>query len=328
LKIGLGIIGCGLIGGKRAQAASERVKLISCFDIDSEKAKVFANTYNCKNVSSINQIIKNPEISAVIVSTRHDSLARISEQILTEGKHVFVEKPGALNAFEFSKLVQAKESFNDTKIHIGYNHRHHPSIIKALELCRTGQIGKILFLRSRYGHGGRLGYEKEWRSDKNLSGGGELIDQGSHLLDLTIAFLGEVTLEYAATPTYFWKMPVEDNAFLVVKNELGCIGFLHASCTEWKNTFSLEIYGEKGKLDISGLGGSYGTEKLTFHKMLPEMGVPKSETWEFTGQDDSWSLEFQLFINDIINNTSYSNNIESSIKVLDLISDAYKRSGR
>jgi hypothetical protein len=123
-------------------------------------------------------------------------------------------------------------------------------------------------------------------------------------------------------------MPVEDNAFLVVKNELGCIGFLHASCTEWKNTFSLEIYGETGKLDISGLGGSYGTEKLTFHKMLPEMGVPKSETWEFTGQDDSWSLEFQLFINDIINNTSYSNNIESSIKVLDLISDAYKRSGR
>jgi predicted dehydrogenase len=328
LKIGLGIIGCGLIGNKRAEALNESVELISCFDLDLDKSKVFAKKFNCQNVSSFEQIIEDPKIDVVLVSTRHDSLVDIAAKVLSGHKHVFIEKPGALNEVEFNKLVLVKKKHPNAKIHIGYNHRHHPSIIKSLELYKTGQIGKILFLRSRYGHGGRLGYEKEWRSDKSISGGGELIDQGSHLLDLTMAFLGEVNLEYAATPTYFWEMPVEDNAFLVVKNKLGAIGFLHASCTEWKNMFSLEIYGESGKLDISGFGGSYGMERLTFYKMLPEMGIPKSETWEFTGRDESWRIEFNMFIDDVINGTSNSNNVESSQKVLNLISDAYEKSGR
>jgi predicted dehydrogenase len=193
-----------------------------------------------------------------------------------------------------------------------------------LEIVSSGEIGSIMFLRGRYGHGGRIGYEKEWRANKSESGGGELIDQCTHLLDLSIGFLGAVQLEYAAIPTYFWKMPVEDNAFILVKNLRGSIAFLHASCTEWKNMFSFEVYGEGGKLDINGLGNSYGTETLTLHKVPPEMGPPISETWTFTEEDKSWEVELSDFIYDIENGTNRSDNVSSSLEVLRVIGEIYQ----
>lgn len=212
-------------------------------------------------------------------------------------------------------------------VRVGYNHRYHPALCLAIKTFNSGEIGRLLFLRARYGHGGRLGYEKEWRADKKISGGGELIDQGTHLLDLSMAFMGEISLEYGATPSYFWNMNVEDNAFVVVKNNAGAIGFLHASCTEWKNTFSLEIYGETGKLEISGLGGSYGIEKLTHYKMPPEMGPPNTRSWEFVN-DDSWELEVKEFIEDIEKKNIHFSNLISSIKVLELVQKIYERTGR
>lgn len=193
---------------------------------------------------------------------------------------------------------------------------------------KSGSIGEILFLRARYGHGARVGYNTEWRAKKEISGGGHLIDQGTHLLYLSLSFLGDLILDYGATPNYFWDMSVEDNAFISVKNKNGSIGFLHASCTEWKNTFSLEIYCKTGKLEISGLGGSYGIEKLTFYKMLPEMGPPETVVWEFPEADESWRLEIEEFLDDINNGTSNSENLGFSYKVLALVDEIYERSGR
>ena len=135
-------------------------------------------------------------------------------------------------------------------------------------------------------------------------------------------------LDYAATPTYFWDMPVEDNVFISVKNEFGNIEFLQASCTEWKNMFSLEIYGQYGKLDIFGLGKSYGVETLTYYKMLPEMGPPNSETWTFDGLDNSWSIEMLNFFEDIKAGSRYSDNTESSLQVLRLIGEIYQRNNK
>jgi predicted dehydrogenase len=191
-----------------------------------------------------------------------------------------------------------------------------------------GALGEIMFLRGRYGHGGRIGYEKEWRADKLKSGGGELIDQGTHLIDLSLGFLGELKLEYAATPNYFWNKEVEDNVFMSLKNNSGGIAFLQASCTEWKNMFSLEIYGRAGKIEISGLGGSYGLETLTFHKMLPEMGTPVSQTWSFPDPDHSWALEMNEFVNDLQTGAKKSDNLDSSLEILRLIGEIYSRTNR
>jgi predicted dehydrogenase len=163
LKSNVAIIGCGIIGEKRARALINNSNLIMCFDSNSEKSKLFAEKYKCKEAKSISQIIMENTIDGVIVATRHDSLAMIALQLINSRKHVFIEKPGALNSNDFDKILEAKESFPDTKIHIGYNHRFHKGIREALKIYQSGQIGELMFLRARYGHGGRLGYEKEWR---------------------------------------------------------------------------------------------------------------------------------------------------------------------
>lgn len=325
--LNVAIIGCGLIGQKRAQALKGLANLSVCHDVDFEAAKHFAHYFECDHSEGLDSILDNQEIAAVFIATRHDSLGPIAKQALEKGKSVFIEKPGAINS---SALKEISNLSKVTKlhIHVGYNHRYHPGIRKAINLAHAGEIGKILFLRARYGHGGRVGYANEWRADKKISGGGELIDQGTHLLDLSNAFIGNVALEYGATPNYFWEMPVEDNAFMVVKSESGAIGFLHASCTEWKNTFSLEVYGETGKLEINGLGGSYGTERLTYYKMLPEMGPPETHSWEFPMPDDSWRIEVEEFIRDVETGTRISSNLGTSIDVLELVSEIYKGSGR
>jgi len=321
------IIGCGLIGRKRAEALKGLANLSLCHDINAGAAKQFASDFACAESETLDAILNNKKIDVIFIATRHDSLGLIAKQALERGKNVFIEKPGGINNLV---LQDVEKISKDSKLHlhVGYNHRHHRGIRKAIQMAHAGEMGRILFLRARYGHGGRVGYNNEWRADKNLSGGGELIDQGTHLLDLSQAFLGTVTLEYGATPNYFWDMPVEDNAFIVVKNLAGSIGFLHASCTEWKNTFSLEVYGETGKLEINGLGGSYGTEKLTYYKMLPEMGPPETYSWEYPMPDDSWRIEVEEFIRDIENGTNISSNIDSSLGVLELVNEIYKGSGR
>jgi predicted dehydrogenase len=123
-------------------------------------------------------------------------------------------------------------------------------------------------------------------------------------------------------------MDVEDNAFIAVKNTDGKIGFLHASCTEWKNMFSLEIYGKSGKIEIAGLGGSYGLEKMAIHRMTPEMGPPQTESWEFPGNDESWELEIKDFLSDITNNTNFTDNLKTSKMVLQMIDEIYEKTGR
>src|SRR5437764_10325665 len=148
-----------------------------------------------------------------------------------------------------------------------------------------------MFLRARYGQGGRIGYDKEWRADAKLSGGGELIDQGVHLIDLAQWFLGDFSEVSGHAATYFWEMPVDDNAFLNLRTPAGQTAWLHVSCTEWKNLFSLELYGRNAKLAIDGLGGSYGVERLTLYKMHPEMGPPETTAREYPGGDVSWDRE-------------------------------------
>jgi predicted dehydrogenase len=321
------VIGCGLIGRKRASAFPDDVELVGCFDEVVSVAEDFAKEFNTRSFASLSELLEIQDLSFVVIATRHDALHSLAIAALRAGKHVFIEKPGAISQIHFEKVCEVARKRN-LWVHVGYNHRHHPAIKKALELSSNGSIGEIMFLRGRYGHGGRLGYEREWRADKSKSGGGELIDQGTHLIDLSIGFLGGVKLDYAATPNYFWDMAVEDNVFMSLKNEAGNIAFLQASCTEWKNMFSFEIYGKTGKLEISGLGRSYGLETLTFHKMLPEMGPPLTETWSFPEPDDSWAQEMIEFINDLHTGTKNSDNLDSSLEVLRVIGDMYSRTNR
>src|SRR5205814_4241905 len=106
----------------------------------------------------------------------------------------------------------------DRRVRVGFNHRYHPALRKAREIVDAGALGPLMFVRARYGHGGRIGYEREWRANPQISGGGELIDQGVHVIDLARWFLGEFRTADGVATTYFWKLPVVDNAFLMLRN--------------------------------------------------------------------------------------------------------------
>lgn len=297
-KMNIAIIGCGLIGMKRAKALG-RHKLIAACDPLIERAKNVCSLVGSGTAfSDWKKALKKPEIDIVIVSTTNDRLTPIGLYALKQGRHVLIEKPGARSLSEI-KILLKRSAGSPQCAKIGFNLRYHPAIMKAKKIIDSGVMGKLMFIRGRYGHGGRIGYEKEWRADRKKSGGGELIDQGVHLIDLCRWFLGDFVSIKGDCANYFWKMPVEDNAFFSLGTKKKQIAWLHVSCTEWKNMFSLEIYGKKGKIQIDGLGGSYGTEKLTYYQMLPQMGPPKTSYWEYPGEDKSWSLEFKDFVRSI-----------------------------
>jgi len=298
MPLNIAIAGCGLIGKKRAQSLAG-ARLALCCDLDRDRAQGLATAHpGAEVVTDWHTAANSPDIDIVIVATTHDMLAPIAAEAARAGKHVFIEKPGARRASELDAVTEAAGR-TGALVRIGFNHRYHRAFQKAREMFDSGAIGPLIFIRGRYGHGGRPGYDREWRADPSVSGGGELLDQGIHLIDLAGWFLGDFTRVTGRTPGYFWKMPVEDNAFLLLETAAGQIAFLHASWTEWKNLFSFEICGRKGKLEVAGLGGSYGTERLTFYKMTPEMGPPETTAWEFPMADNSWETEFAEFLEDI-----------------------------
>jgi predicted dehydrogenase len=321
------IIGCGLVGRKRA-AAIQGARLIACADTMTERARQLANsTPGAVAMDRWQEAINHPAVEVVIVATTNDALTAVSTAAVEAGKHVLVEKPAARSVAELDRLIAAAER-HDCRVRVGFNHRYHPALQEARQLVDRGALGPLMFIRGRYGHGGRVGYDREWRADPEKAGGGELIDQGVHLIDLASWFLGLFTDVRGVATTYFWDMPVDDNAFMTLRTAAGQTAFLHVSCTEWKNLFSFEIYGRTGKIAIDGLGGSYGLERLTYYRMLPEMGPPETTTHEYPQADRSWALEFAEFLEDIRHQRDPSAGLDAARATLTVVEHVYAQSRR
>ncbi|HTS65659.1 MAG TPA: Gfo/Idh/MocA family oxidoreductase [Candidatus Acidoferrales bacterium] len=319
------IIGCGLIGQKRAAALSG-CKVTVCCDVDPPRAAALAAKWpGAIATGDWRAAAANDDVDLVFAATSHDMLASVAAAAAQAGKHVLIEKPGARCAAELDGVAEAAAR-TGALVRVGFNHRYHRALRKAREIFETGALGGMMFVRGRYGHGGRVGYDQEWRAVPERSGGGELIDQGMHLIDLARWFLGDFDRVRGAAPTYFWNMPVEDNGFLLLETARGQVAFLHASWTEWKNLFSLEIAGRAGKLEINGLGGSYGTERLAWYKMSPEMGPPETLAWEYPMADDSWQRENAAFLEDIRLGRQPAPGIADAQAALRVIEQVYRES--
>lgn len=241
------------------------------------------------------EVVANTEIDAIVVATVNRELCPIGVAALEAGKHVLCEKPLGRNATEAGALLDAA-SRSGVVLKCGLNHRHHPAVARAHELAASGEIGPLFCIRAAYGHGGRPGYDQEWRGDPELAGGGELLDQGVHLVDLSRWFLGEFSEVVGVAGTWFWGVsPLEDNCFATLRTATGQVASLHSSWTQWRNLFRFEIFGRDGYLLITGLGGSYGLERLVHGRRRPESGPPEEASWEYPGPDVSWELEWQEF---------------------------------
>ena len=324
--LGVALIGCGLIGHKRAAALPKGSRLVTATDLVEEHARNLVDNLwpDAAVVADPVAAIEHPEVNLVIVATTHDQLPLLGGLAVDRGRHLLLEKPGA-NCLPPLVDLARRAADAGVVVRVGYNHRFHPGLRRLHELATSGDYGPLLWLRGRYGHGGRLGYEKEWRADPARSGGGELVDQGSHLIDLVRWLAGDVDLAHAETRTAFWDMSVDDNAFFALRPRSGGYAWMHASWTEWKNTFHFEATYATAKIEVDGLGGSYGTERLTLHEMSPRMGPPDTTVWEFTEPDHSWALETADVVSSVRGGAGLGADIDDALAVLRLIDEVYMK---
>jgi predicted dehydrogenase len=290
------IAGCGLIGAKRAEALAPDDQLLACYDINEQAAGGLSERYGARTCATLEELLATgPDV--VVVATVHDQLAGLAERALQAGAHVLVEKPAGVSAAQIDRLIECQRA-SGRLAKVGFNHRFHPGLARAAEEVHSGRHGELMYLRARYGHGGRLGYDREWRAEPARSGGGELVDQGMHLLDLSHWLAGPLELHAALLRTQFWDTSVEDNAALILgeaQSRTDPWAMLHVSWTEWKNLFSLEVYCRTAKIQVDGLVRSYGPQRLRIFEMGPELGPPQVQEISYPNEDHSWEREWASF---------------------------------
>ena len=325
----VGIVGCGLIGRRRAQAAAAhpRSRVVVVADVDAGVAAQVAKPLDARASANWRDVVDALDVDVVCVATPNGFLAEIACAALAAGKHVLLEKPMGRNLDEARAIAAAAEAAK-RRVKVGFNHRYHPAITRAHDELIAGTIGSPINARARYGHGGRPGYEKEWRGDAYLAGGGELTDQGVHVADVLHWFLGVPREVYAVTQTAVWPLgALEDNGFGLLRYAGGAVASFHTSWTQWKNLFSLEVFGERGSLVVEGLGGSYGEETLTIAHRAMQGGAPVMERLSFPGPDQSWALEWDDFVSGVLDARAYLGDVEDGLVAMATL-DALYRSAR
>ena len=294
--LAVAIAGCGLIGRERARALGRGDRVLGATDPVSTRADRLVAEHGGRACADFDELL-SLGADVVVVAATHDQLMPLAQRALEAGSHVLVEKPAALGTAQVDVLLQAADQAG-RRVKVGFNHRFHPAVRDLAAEVHSGAHGPLMHLRGRYGHGGRLGYEAEWRAQPQRSGGGELIDQGMHLLDLTHWLAGPLPLHSALLRTHFWDIPVEDNAALLLGEPHGRTApwaMLHVTWTEWKNLFSIEVYCTTAKIRVDGLVRSYGPQTLRIYRMRPELGPPELEERTYGTDDVSWAAEWEHF---------------------------------
>jgi predicted dehydrogenase len=327
-ELRVGIIGAGLQGRRRARAVIDAggAKITMVADSNRQAALDLAAATGAVFTTAWEEVIA-ADVDAVLVCTPPHLHAPVTVAAAGAGKHVLCEKPLATSYAEGRRMVEAAQA-GGIVLKCGFNLRHHPGIRQARAWVDGGETGEVVFLRLRYGIGGRSGYEREWRTRAEIAGGGQLMDQGMHALDLCRYFLGEFTTVKGVTATGFWPVsPIEDNAFGLLKTEKGQVASLHVSWTQWKNLFSLEVYGKEGYVTVEGLGGSYGGERAVLGRR--DFSRPFTETViEFRGADRSWRDEWQEFCAAVEEGREPSGSGRDGLEALKLAAMLYASAGR
>ena len=326
--VNCGIIGFGKMGKTRADAIEQSGKgeVISVFDT----VKLDDCAYSV--AENEDEIINNPKIDAVFVCTPNYRIVPLCKQALASGKHVFSEKPPAFNAAEVEEVCEVEAASGKTLMY-GFNHRHHGSIKKMKEIVDGGKMGKILWMRGRYGKEVDDEYFKGWRANPKLAGGGIMLDQGIHMLDLLLHFADEFDEIHSLVSSLFWKIEgLEDNVFAIMKNsKTGVCASLHSTMTQWRYLFSLEVFLEKGAMVLNGLktsSGVYGDEDLAIKHNNDdrEQGQFESEEHIIYHTDTSWVTEVNQFFDAILNDIPVDpGNSEDALRLMQAMDRIYAK---
>jgi len=318
--LNVGIIGYGKMGKTRHEVSS-KIK-----DLDIKK---IYDPENIKGVKSPKEVINNSEIDIIFICTPNYLNKDLTIQSLKAGKHVFCEKPPAFTAKDIEEIRDVEQQSGKILMY-GFNHRYHDSIIEMKNLIDSKEFGKILWMRGRYGKSVDSSFYETWRAKKKYAGGGILIDQGIHMIDLFIFFGGVFDNVHASVSNLYWNLNVEDNVFATLENtETGLAASLHSTMTQWRHLFSLEIFLEKGYLVLNGLktsSNTYGDEILTIAK---NRSTAPAATWQDEENisyptDRSWYLEIASFVSAIKSNKMVKHgNSMDALKLMKIVDKIY-----
>ena len=328
----IGVVGLGKMGRIRASKIRSHpsAELVWGVDVDEQGCESFSDI----EVSQDFRDVIRSDVDAVCVCTPNFITPTIVIEALDAGKHVLCEKPPGRKLDDIEAIIEAEKRNPALKLKFGFNHRYHAGIQEAKRIVDSGRFGHILWLRGVYGKSGGVGFEKEWRSSRELCGGGILLDQGIHMLDLFRFFCGDFVEVKSMVTTAYWDTDVEDNAFALLRDEQGRIAMLHSSSTQWKHRFNLEIYMSEGFLSVNGILSStrsYGDETITvarkqFGDAYPT-GKPREETIYFD-TDPSWELEMAEFFDCILNDSPVEcGTSEQALKAMQLVFAVYGDDG-
>ena len=324
----VGIAGYGVVGKRRANCidAHPNLKLIAICDKNPEEKEYL--TEDVKYYQSYQELLEE-ELDVLFVSMSNDMAAEVTKAGLNRGFHVFCEKPPARNLEEMSSVIKCEKRNPSQKLMYGFNHRHHESVCEALEIVKSGTLGRIINIRGLYGKAKLITFNQpDWRTKRDLSGGGVLLDQGIHMVDLISLFAGEFEDVHSFISNNHWGYDVEDNAYAIMRSSEGVVAMINSSATQWRHRFNLDINLEKGSLILGGiLSGtkSYGAETLTVVTADPDFdqGDPKEQITTYN-KDPSWQIEIDIFTKSIISNSEISSGSSlDAFKTMKLVSRIY-----
>jgi predicted dehydrogenase len=329
------IIGYGYMGEIRRRIVEEMegLELAGICDqfVDAEKVGP-----NCPHFMDYREAIEQVRPDIVFVCTPNRFSPDVCVFALEQNCHIFCEKPPGRNLSDVQRIIAAEQAHPGLKVMFGFNHRHHPAILEARSIVDAERMGRVLWLRGLYGKSGGSGreFEQSWRNDPELSGGGILLDQGIHMLDLFRFFCGDFNEVHGMLSTCYWDVQVEDNAFVMLRNEVGQVAQLHSSATLWKHTFRLDIGLEEGFLTAQGLlskSGSYGRETLIIgrkgRKGETAAGNPREEAVYFD-RDLSWDLQVKEFLRCIREDLPITDSsTQDALGVMKIIDEVYNQAG-
>ncbi|MBJ3778748.1 Gfo/Idh/MocA family protein [Acuticoccus mangrovi] len=327
MSLKVGIIGFGKMGRIRSETLAARgAQIVRVFDIH------YPDVVPYPKAPSWQDIVQDDAIDAVVISMPNRFNMAIATAALKAGKHVLCEKPPCFNAAEMEQIIEVEKRC-DKVLMYGFNHRHHQSVIKLKELVSSQRFGRILWMRGRYGKSVDKSYLSTWRADPAMAGGGILIDQGIHMLDL-FQYIAECEFDevHAMVSNMYWKMPgIEDNVFALLRNSRSGLSVsFHSTMTQWRHLFSLEVFLERGYIVLNGLktsSNSYGEEELTWAK---NRSVAPAATWEdeermVFSTDSSWDSEAEMFLRSVLDGApvEYGSSLQA-LQVMRLIDTIYE----
>ena len=326
-KLRVGIAGYGATGKRRHNVLKTHPDVEISAICDNDRKALENIDSDVKLFSNFTQLLDVP-LDIVIVCLPNYLAPEVTIASIEKGCHVFCEKPPGKDVSDIEKVIEVEKKYSQIKLMYGFNHRYHYSVKDAIQIVESNELGRVMNLRALYGKSKLLNFVTDWRTKRKFSGGGILLDQGIHMVDLLRLFGGEFIEIYSFISNNYWKHDVEDNALSIMRSNEGVVAMLHSTATEWRHQFRLEIGLEKGSITLLGILSStksYGAETITVaYASENDMGNPVEKTTHYN-KDDSWKNEIYKFIEAIINDTkiNYGSSYEAK-KTMELVYNIYK----